>query len=209
MGLYASGHLAAANSFMVAVPATRNSVLLPLLGVSFEQTIVLHRWLGYTVLLTSTLHVALTWAQWAASTPPMNVTSTMFGSATYTYGFVAWLCLLVMFLSALWFVRRRWFNLFQRVHYLFIAFYVLAGLHTATYGALRGRLVLFLGQSLTHSVVRGNLGRPARMCEAQIPTVRVRDGGFVWAGPSAAAGARLDDGGHGRGGAQGRAAPNR
>ena len=118
---------------MVAVPATRNSILLPLLGVSFEHTILYHRWLGYLVLATTSLHVIVTWVQWGTSTPSISIATQTFQQPVYLYGFFAWLCIIVMFIFALSYFRRRKFNLFQRTHYLFIAFYTLAGLHSAVY----------------------------------------------------------------------------
>jgi hypothetical protein len=40
----AVGYLTAANSFLVALPATRNSVFVLILGIPFDRTIMFHRW---------------------------------------------------------------------------------------------------------------------------------------------------------------------
>ena len=131
--LHGPGTLAAANAFLVSVPAERNSVLMPLVGLSYDKTITYHRWLGYWVIATTTAHMGLTWWQWADNTPSLDYLATTFASPEYTYGFVAWLCTLVMFVTALGWVRRNHFNIFFRFHYLFIAFYVLGALHAPQY----------------------------------------------------------------------------
>ena len=127
---HASGSLALANAFLVSLPATRNSVILLFLGVSYEQTIVFHRWLGYLVLCLTTVHAALTWWLWTSGTPRIDIITETFSVTQYTYGFAAWLVVIVMAITALSYFRRNHFNFFYRVHHIFIAFYVLVAFHS-------------------------------------------------------------------------------
>ena len=131
-----SGSLAIANAFLVSLPAERNSVLLLLVGVSYEKTIVFHRWLGYLVLSLTTVHAALTWWQWTSAN--IDALATTFGSPTYIYGFSAWVVVVLMALTSLPYLRRHHFNTFYRIHHLFIAFYVLVAFHTPTYAEKAG-----------------------------------------------------------------------
>ena len=113
---------------------------MPLLGVSYDKSVTYHRWLGYWVLATTTAHMGLTWWQWESGIPSLNYLTETFNTVTNIYGFVAWLVVLVMFVSALGWVRRNHFNVFFRLHFLFIAFYVLSALHSTMYVRAWARL---------------------------------------------------------------------
>ena len=115
----------------MSVPAERHSVLLPLLGMSYDHTIVYHRWIGYMTIAVVTAHLGVQWWTWSVSA--IDYVAQTFSSPAYTYGFVAWLCALVMFVTALAYVRRYHFNRFFAFHHLFIAFYVLSALHAPKY----------------------------------------------------------------------------
>jgi len=126
-----TGSLAAANAFLLAVPATRNSVLLPLLGVAYDVTIVYHQWLGWAMAALTSAHFAVTWAQWPAGDPA----ATLLITPQYLYGFTAWIIVLVTVAVAVPWVRRRHFNFFQRLHYTFLAVFTLISLHATAYVA--------------------------------------------------------------------------
>ena len=128
-GRRATGSLAAANAFLLAVPATRNSVLLPLLGVAYDVTIVYHQWLGWAMAALTSAHFAVTWAQWPAGDPA----ATLLTTPQYLYGFAAWIIVLVTVAVALPWVRRRHFNVFQRLHCAFLAVFTLLSLHATAY----------------------------------------------------------------------------
>lgn len=65
--LAAFGSLAAANSLLVAIPATRNSLLAMTLGIPFDKTIMFHRWLGRFVILLVTIHMVWELTLWGMS----------------------------------------------------------------------------------------------------------------------------------------------
>jgi len=134
------GSLAIGNGFLVALPVTRKSVLWPFLGISHERLLPMHGFVALAVVALATAHAAVHWSQWACLPAALATTNHTFGVATNTYGFVAWVCLLVVSVSALPPVRRATFNVFYRAHFLFVAFYVFAALHHARFGAhSRGR----------------------------------------------------------------------
>lgn len=156
------GYLCAANSFLVAIPATRNSVLLWLSALPIDQTIRYHRWMGRLVLLEAIVHVAC-----------------LIDRASFTwtranqYGLGAAIALVWIGATSLEWIRRHAFNTFFYAHHVFFAFYVLASLHSdmffvyacaaAVVYALDRLVRLFRGlyprailavEALTHEVVK-------------------------------------------------------
>eukprot|EP00475_Leptophrys_vorax_P041730 TRINITY_DN78775_c0_g1_i1.p1 TRINITY_DN78775_c0_g1~~TRINITY_DN78775_c0_g1_i1.p1 ORF type:complete len:982 (+),score=244.37 TRINITY_DN78775_c0_g1_i1:113-2947(+) len=123
------GYLATANSFFVALPATRNSVLVWLLGIPFDKTIMFHRWLGWWILIQTTVH-------WGYYGP----TAATYGKVYWT-GFGGWLFLMVLVGTSLPWVRRRHFNYFFYSHFIFFFYYLITCYHAVqfvpfTYAAL-------------------------------------------------------------------------
>jgi predicted ferric reductase len=114
------GYLASANSLLVALPATRNSILVWLLGIPFDKTIMYHRWLGRLVLLQATIHFGFY----------INSKAIDFAPNQWNYGIAAWSILLVIFITSIGWIRRHHFNYFFASHYIFIAYYVLGALHS-------------------------------------------------------------------------------
>jgi predicted ferric reductase len=115
------GYLASANSLLVALPATRNSVLVWFLGFPFDKTIMFHRWLGRLILLQATIHFAHY---------PISVAQNYVNNQWY-YGLGAWIALSLIFLTSIEWIRRRYFNFFFGSHFVFFAFYILGALHSA------------------------------------------------------------------------------
>eukprot|EP00475_Leptophrys_vorax_P020428 TRINITY_DN2795_c0_g1_i3.p1 TRINITY_DN2795_c0_g1~~TRINITY_DN2795_c0_g1_i3.p1 ORF type:complete len:1418 (-),score=317.02 TRINITY_DN2795_c0_g1_i3:83-4336(-) len=105
------GYLAVANAFFVALPATRNSVLVYLLGAPFDKTIQFHRWLGYLCLVESSLH-------WAYYFP-----YTLLYEKCIT-GLTSWIFVFLVFLTSVDKMRRFYFNTFYTLHFLFLGFYI-------------------------------------------------------------------------------------
>jgi predicted ferric reductase len=111
------GYLSIANAFLLALPATRNSVLVYLLGAPFDKTIQFHRWLGYLCLIEATFH----WAYYF----PYTLEWTKCIS-----GFTAWCFVAFIFLTSLESLRRDYFNVFYLLHFVFIGFYITGSMHT-------------------------------------------------------------------------------
>ena len=52
------GYVACANGLFVVIPASRNGLWAWLLGLPFDKTITIHRWMGRLVFVEVTIHVA-------------------------------------------------------------------------------------------------------------------------------------------------------
>ncbi|PRP81419.1 ferric reductase-like transmembrane protein [Planoprotostelium fungivorum] len=116
------GTLIAANAFLVILPATRNSLLVVLTGIPFDKAIQFHRWLGRFTVAIASVHAIYTFVDWRNSGLSKNI-----------FGLVAWICLLVIFVSSFEPLRRRFFEVFYTIHFSFLAFFVLACLHNSKF----------------------------------------------------------------------------
>ena len=125
------GNVLAANSFMVALPATRNSVLVWLFGVHFDRIIMFHRWLGRWVIILGVLHFAWYLSYWGEE--KALDTNTEFNRASNLYGFFSLFSALLIGATSISWIRRKRFQAFFWSHYLFVAYYCLACYHTAKF----------------------------------------------------------------------------
>eukprot|EP00475_Leptophrys_vorax_P035025 TRINITY_DN5728_c0_g4_i1.p1 TRINITY_DN5728_c0_g4~~TRINITY_DN5728_c0_g4_i1.p1 ORF type:complete len:675 (-),score=152.69 TRINITY_DN5728_c0_g4_i1:32-2011(-) len=112
------GYLATANMLLVALPATRNSVLVWALGVPFDKSIMYHRWLGRLAILQSCVHWYYYWGK-----------QSLYGMK-YWYGVYAWIGLAVIFVTSINWLRRHHFNIFFGAHFAFVPMYLLGALHS-------------------------------------------------------------------------------
>jgi hypothetical protein len=126
------GYLAIANAFFIALPATRNSVLVYLLGVPFDKTIQFHRWLGYLCLLESTFH----WAYFF----PYTLAYPKFKS-----GLITWLFIFFVFITSIESMRRFYFNWFYALHFSFIGFYIAGVMHSTEFTVYTILAAIFYG----------------------------------------------------------------
>lgn len=124
------GNMVSANMAIAVLPATRNSLLVFLLGTSFERTLGFHRWLGRWTLVLICAHmvvffinrgVELIWTSGALVKPQV-------------LGAAALVCCFGLNLLSINIIRRKVFNLFYWSHLFFIfPFFVLASLHNAKF----------------------------------------------------------------------------
>jgi len=120
------GDLTAANSLLLALPATRNSVMVWFLGIPFDKTILYHRWLGRFTIVLVTLHSILAYVSWAQGN--LSIAAQQ-AQTIYIYGLVSWISALLLWISSIDWMRRQKFQLFLYSHYIFFAFYILGALH--------------------------------------------------------------------------------
>eukprot|EP00475_Leptophrys_vorax_P011954 TRINITY_DN18417_c0_g3_i1.p1 TRINITY_DN18417_c0_g3~~TRINITY_DN18417_c0_g3_i1.p1 ORF type:complete len:799 (-),score=179.20 TRINITY_DN18417_c0_g3_i1:62-2125(-) len=112
------GYLASANSFFVTLPATRNSLLVWILGVPFDKTIMYHRWLGRWVLIQSAIH-------WYGYLFQYQI----WGNK-YLTGLLGMICLILIFGTSIDHLRRKHFNFFYYSHYIFVGYYAVTSFHS-------------------------------------------------------------------------------
>ena len=116
----AFGSLAAANTIVLIISATRNSVLTLLLNAPFDRVIIYHRFIGRVTILLSCIHLLFY----------MDRIVDQISRYEYWTGTAALGCGLGIVATTTNWVRRRMFNLFYWVHYLFLGFFVFVYLHT-------------------------------------------------------------------------------
>jgi predicted ferric reductase len=116
------GYMCAANSFLVAIPATRNSFLSWVSRLSVDQTIRYHRWLGRLTILQAVVHCACSFDR-----PHFT------WSLTNLYGLYAFLCVALIAITSSECIRRHSFNFFFYSHHIFFAYYTLASFHSQVF----------------------------------------------------------------------------
>ena len=113
------GSLAAFNTMILVVPATRNSVCTWLLGLPFDHVVIYHRFLGRVALLCTLFHFSYFADNLKKS----------YQEAAYATGLGAMSCGIVIGLSSINYIRRKHFNVFYWSHYAFVGYYGLAWVH--------------------------------------------------------------------------------
>ncbi|KAI5657875.1 hypothetical protein M9H77_26668 [Catharanthus roseus] len=119
------GHLTWAFLFF---PVTRGSSILPLLGLTSESSIKYHIWLGHISMVLFAAHSIGFFIYWGIT---HQMVQTLQWSSTYVSnvaGVIAFLFSLVMWITSLYGVRRKMFEVFFYSHHLYILyvfFYVL------------------------------------------------------------------------------------
>jgi ferredoxin-NADP reductase len=111
--------------WFVLYPVPKHLGLLRLTGASWERLVPYHATVAFLVLVASTCHLiamGLTMTDWQAQLVRTE------GASPPLYGFLAWLCLLVMVICAST-LRRIAYWLFKLSHMLFIPTLVFACLH--------------------------------------------------------------------------------
>jgi len=124
------GMVACGLTFLCIISATRNSVLYWTIKEPFERTVVYHRWLGRFVLGTSLWHaVYYLWVYYERDILKDRVLY----KTKNLLGLVSVICLLIVYLSSINYIRRHYYQLFRWSHYCFIGYVVLGVLHAFQY----------------------------------------------------------------------------
>lgn len=114
------GSLSVGNTLFIFLTAARNSVLSWVVGISFEQALVFHRFIGRLMVLLACIHALLHLDYITGNTSSQR---TITGLISLGFG-------LVIVVSSLNVVRRKYFNLFFWSHIIsFIGFIVGVFLH--------------------------------------------------------------------------------
>lgn len=104
----------------------RNSVLIFLVGASFDRALQFHRWLGRWAIITVLIHFFSYLAEWT----PEGVISSQFSRTKVAVGLAALGVGVLIWITSLELIRRKQFEVFFYTHFLFIAFYVLSVIHS-------------------------------------------------------------------------------
>eukprot|EP00850_Spirogloea_muscicola_P019734 SM000197S05477 [mRNA] locus=s197:245380:250444:- [translate_table: standard] len=120
---------------VIFIPVTRGSALLRLCGIPFEQAVKYHRWLCVGHFVLELLHAIGYFSLWIDQERLWKESFNWqeFGIANLP-GVIAIIILLVIFFSSLEFVRRKRFELFFYLHYLYLPYMVFVALHLGDFG---------------------------------------------------------------------------
>jgi predicted ferric reductase len=132
------GYLTCANGLFVVIPASRNSLWAWLLGLPFDKTITIHRWIGRLTFIMCTLHIV-----YYFTSGYFTEFGDMFAYSTRRSGVAAYIALLVVFLTSLERLRRRKYQVFYTLHFSFLFFYLFGAMHAPQF-QWYGWLALFI-----------------------------------------------------------------
>jgi predicted ferric reductase len=125
----AVGHLVSVSMLLCVLPATRNSLLVWLLGESFERTLLFHRWMGRWTMLVLVAHTLL----FSASRKASLLWDGTHVVAAQLYGVVGLVFCAFVILTSIERFRRRTFTFFYISHFTFLLFFLFAALHNAKF----------------------------------------------------------------------------
>jgi len=111
---------------MNLLPVTKNSVLIYIFGIPFNRAIKFHRFLSRISLVFGTFHGAFVLKMYGF---PVLTEFEHYGMVGVVplYGFVTYVLMVIMGLSSL--IRRRYWEIFRILHFLFIPVVVFQILH--------------------------------------------------------------------------------
>ncbi|KAL9658767.1 hypothetical protein ABK040_005922 [Willaertia magna] len=121
------GYLNILNVAFLVVPVTRYSVFMFIFGVSFERAIKFHKWIARFTYLAIGAHAIAMIVEFAD-----NITEifTMEANDYPLLGVIAWGCMTILVLFTFEPIRRRFWELFKVVHFVFgVPFLVLVNIH--------------------------------------------------------------------------------
>ncbi|KAF5268081.1 hypothetical protein FOXYS1_1021 [Fusarium oxysporum] len=121
------GWLAIANAGLALLMASRNNLFASLLRIPNPVLLQYHRWIGLATVAHATAHVSFNIQHYIETKQVTN----SFGNHRIQVGLMAWIALVMLFLTALPIVRRRFFEVFYYTHALFLIFVVGALIHAS------------------------------------------------------------------------------
>ncbi|XP_050256114.1 ferric reduction oxidase 7, chloroplastic-like isoform X3 [Quercus robur] len=129
------------------LPVARGSVLLRLINIPFEQAIRYHVWLGHLTMLLFTLHGLLYLISWTIEGNLLKNTLMWVDLGVGHFPGVISLAIgLLMWMTSLYPVRKKKFELFFYTHQLYVIFVVFLALHVGhfIFGVSAGGIFLFI-----------------------------------------------------------------
>lgn len=127
--MYVFGHLFALHLALMLLPASRSSVLLPMFGIGFDIAISWHRRIGLVTVALAIVHLVSMVIVWAPDV--LFYTSTcQFGMGSL-YGLLSVICLLLLLVSSIEWMRRHHWEWFLYAHILLaVIAFVFALMHS-------------------------------------------------------------------------------
>ncbi|WPH04381.1 ferric reductase NAD binding domain-containing protein [Acrodontium crateriforme] len=120
------GWLTIANAGLGLLLAPRTNLFAILLRIPTPILLQYHRWIGIATVAQATTHVGYNIQHYIQT----DQVATSFVASRIRVGLMAWISLVLIFLTSLPIVRRRQFEIFYYTHALFFVFMVGALIHT-------------------------------------------------------------------------------
>ncbi|KAF3780020.1 Ferric reduction oxidase 2 [Nymphaea thermarum] len=113
---------------LLFIPVSRGSAILKVAGLSFEESIRYHIWLGHTAMAVFTIHGLFYVIIWASNNNLHEMLVWTRVGTSNVAGELSWLFGLGLWVTTLPYIRRKMFELFfytHQLYVLFVFFYVL------------------------------------------------------------------------------------
>jgi len=103
-----------------------------LLGISFDKTILYHRWLGRWTIFLATVHWITSWIHYSIQNQnQFGLALQQISSANKdNFGYPSLAALVIIFITSLDYIRRNKYEVFFYLHYFFVIFYLFGLLHS-------------------------------------------------------------------------------
>eukprot|EP00850_Spirogloea_muscicola_P021992 SM000271S10031 [mRNA] locus=s271:89812:94651:- [translate_table: standard] len=122
---------------LIFIPATRGSAILRLCGIPYEQAVKYHRWLCQAHVLLMSCHGVGYLTAWIDEGRLWKeISQWQPHGVSRLPGAIALLMLLIIFCSSIAIVRRRRFELFYYLHFLYIPYIAFVTLHLGAWALL-------------------------------------------------------------------------
>ncbi|KAG0553861.1 hypothetical protein KC19_12G045000 [Ceratodon purpureus] len=114
---------------LLCFPVSRGSPLLRMIGIPFQHAVKYHRWLGHlTLTLYSTHSILFIWV-FATEHDASKLLQWPLTGISYISGTFAFATGVIMWLTAVAPIRRRWFEVFYVTHHLYLVFFAFLVFH--------------------------------------------------------------------------------
>ncbi|KAF3780021.1 Ferric reduction oxidase 4 [Nymphaea thermarum] len=114
------------------IPVSRGSVLLKLAGLTFEESVKYHIWLGHIVMTIFTVHGTCFIIIWTCSNELHKILEWANDDISNVAGELALFFGICMWITTLPWIRRKMFELFFYTHQLYVLFVVFFVFHVGT-----------------------------------------------------------------------------
>ncbi|KAJ9132629.1 Ferric-chelate reductase [Pleurostoma richardsiae] len=120
------GVLAYALTPLSVLLSSRESLLSIITGLPYQSFMFLHRWLGYVIIIQSSLHT-IGWCivEWRLYQPQPTVWNGVISQLYIIWGVVAMVLLLIMYLLSMpWAIQVTGYEFFKKSHYVLAMVYI-------------------------------------------------------------------------------------
>ncbi|CAN6461945.1 unnamed protein product [Victoria cruziana] len=114
---------------LLFIPVSRGSEILKVAGLSFEESVRYHIWLGHTAMATFTIHGLFYVIIWASNNDLHEMLTWVRVGTSNVAGELALLFGLALWVTTLPYIRRKMFELFFYTHQLYVLFVVFYVFH--------------------------------------------------------------------------------